>query len=250
MIALTLALLLQAIGREPAAPPQPPLYRWRDRSGQVRVTTTTPPPNAIILETLFPLDAPEAEPVNLRPPPSYEELRIQMEEAMGEKAISHWRSIDRALHAARLDGNRAESINTVDRVMSETLWGDGLRVLTLTPLVIMAICLLLAWWVGAGLSKATKTLVWTGFTLIGLLLSNIGLNRALYRPQAERLEYLLSMLPNYLGGYAQPKPENRIAIRNHAEALSRAARPLSPAWEFPAEVHSARQTLYRVVTDP
>jgi len=250
MVTLALVLLLQAQGQAPAAPPQPPLYRWRDRSGQVRVTTTTPPPSAIVLETLFSRNAPEAETITLTPPPSYEELRIQMEEAMGEKTITYWRDIDRALHAARLDGNSAESSNTVDRAISNALWGDGHRVLLLTPFVVMAICLLLAWWVGAGLSKSAKALVWAGFVLAGLFLSNIALTKTLYRPQAERMGYLLSILPNYLGGYAQLRPENQQAILNHDEALSRATRPLSPAWAFPAEVRLARQTLSRVVVDP
>ncbi|MDR1841348.1 MAG: hypothetical protein LBQ86_05425 [Holophagales bacterium] len=248
MLSLALVLLLQT--QEPVGPPHPPLYRWKDKNGQVRVTTTTPPPNATILETIFRRDAAEEGPVTLAAPPTREDLRLEMESAMGEETIAYWRNIDRTLHAARLDGNRTKSINTIDSALSETLWGNGLWLLPLTPFVIMAICLLLAWWVCAGLSRPAKVMVWTFFAIVGLISSHIGLNKTLYRPQARRLEYLLSMLPNYLGGYVQMKPENQQAMMDHVETLSKAASPLSPAWAFPTEIRHARQTLYRVVVDP
>jgi len=244
MIALVLTLLLQAQGQES-------VYRWKDSAGRLHVTTTVPPINANILEVLTHRNLAGttmsgSDNTTLTP----EELRIQMELAMGEDTIKYWHNIDKSFYAARQSGNNAESLKTLDDILSDVLWGDGLWAISLLPLLVIAISLLIAWWISTGLSKLARTLVWSGFVFAGLFLSHIGANRALYRPQAKRLDFMLSVLPNYLGGYIRVKPDNQRAIRNHVEALPKTVTPLSPAWIFPIEIHRIRQTLRRVVLDP
>jgi len=255
MMALFLALLLNAQGQEQefVGPPRPPMYRWKDRAGQMHVTTTVPPPNATILEILIhnsaageTSDAPEEEDAFHITP---EEFRNQMESALGQGTINYWRGIDKSLYDARLTGNTEESIKTVDAALNGALWGDKLWAVSLLPVVVVAICLLLAWWLCAGLSKPLRALIWIAFGLAGLFLSHVGLQSILYRAQARRLDFMLSMMPYYLGGHVEMSHDDKQAIRHHAEELSKAANPLSPAWAFPGEVFQARQTLRRVVLE-
>ncbi|MDR0498107.1 MAG: hypothetical protein LBH03_00025 [Holophagales bacterium] len=251
MITLVLTLLLQAQSQELVGPPQPSVYRWKDSAGKLRVTTTAPPVNATVIEVLTHNSTVEAMVIKEEViPVTLEKLRSQMESTMEKETINYWHSIDKLFYAAKQSGNNAESLKTIDAILKKTLWGDGLWAISLLPLVIMAISLLIAWWVCTGLQKPAKTLVWAGFAFAGLLFSHIAMNSAIYRPQAKRLDFMLSMVPNYLGGYIQVKPDNQQAIRSHVEALPKTITPLSPAWIFPMEIYHIRQTLQRVVLDP
>ena len=253
MMTLALALLLNIQGQEQefVGPPRPPMYRWKDRAGQLHVTTTAPPANATILEILTPNSSAkeiddEEEGVILI---TYEEFRTQMESVLGRGTIDYWRGIDKSFHDARMAGDADESIRTVDVAISGALWGDRLWVVLLLPLVVFAICLLLAWWLCKGLSKLAKALIWTAFGLASLLLSHVGLHGLLYRVQAKRMDFMLSMMPHYLGGHVEVSHNDQQAMRRHAEALSNAASPLSPPWAFLLEIFQARQTLRRVVLE-
>jgi len=250
MIALALVLLLQAQGQELVGPPRPPVYRWKDRAGQSHVTTTVPPSNATIIEILTHENAvKEADIEDAAIPITPEEFRNQIESALGEKTIDYWHGIDKSFYDARQSKDADESIGTVDIVIKEALWGNRLWAISLLPLVIITICLLLAWWMCVGLSKPIKTLIWIAFGLVGLLLSHVCLNGLLYRVQAKRMDFVLSVMPHYLGGYVELSPDNQQAIRLHVEALSKTASPLSPPWAFSVEIHRVRQTLQRVVLE-
>ena len=253
MITVALAFLLQVQvqgqEQELIGPHRPTVYRWKDRAGQLHVTTTVPPSNANILEILPPDGAGQGnrDGSSLMTP---EKFRTQMESVLAEKTIKYWHGIDKSFYDARKSKNADESIGTVNVVFKKTLWGDGLWAISLMPLVVVAICLLLAWWICASLSKRAKTLTWAISAFTSLIISHVCLHSALYRIQARRLDFMLSMIPNYIGGYVQVKPGNQKAIRDHVEALSKAASPLSLPWTFPVEIHRARKTLKRVVLDP
>jgi hypothetical protein len=113
----------------------------------------------------------------------------------------------------------------------------------------MVISLLSAWWASIGLPTKKKRIVWASLAVMGLLLSHIGLHKVLYRPQAKRMNFMLSMAPFYLGGYAQAKPAAQQAIRDHAEALLKATDTIKPIWVFPMEMRRARRTLRRIATE-
>jgi hypothetical protein len=177
-----------------------------------------------------------------------------MESVLDKKSINYWHEIDKLLFEARLAGNDFEIAQTIDGLVDDALWVDGLRVALLLPLVIMAICMLLAWWVCSSMTKsgksATKYLAWTVLVFSGISTSHITLQHALYLPQAKRMDFMLSMLPNYLGGHIEAKPETLQAIRNHAVALLDASALVALPWAFPLEVGNAKTTLHRVVADP
>jgi len=251
MIILILTVLLQPQGQELLGPPQPSVYHWKDSAGRLYVTTTVPPPNATILEVLTNknaeiITADESDVISMNPAAH----RLQMESAMEEKTIKYWHSKDKSFLVARQTGNNAESIKTLDALFKDVLWGDGLWAIALLPLVVMTIVLLIAWWVCSALSKSAKVSAWAGFVFVGLLLSHVSTINALYRPQAKRLDFMLSMLPQYLGGYIQLKPDNQKAIRSHVAALPKTVTNLSPAWNFPMEIYHIRKTLRKVVLDP
>jgi hypothetical protein len=177
-----------------------------------------------------------------------------MESVMNRDTVSYWRGVEDALVEARQSNDVEGQLGALDAVMRHALWGNGLWALAGLPLVVMVFSILFAWWACAGLAKRTKVLVWAACALAGLALSAIGLNSALYAPQARRLDFALSMLPNYLGEGAEAKPENLQLIRSQSEALREAAvfqDPIwTPVWAFPLEVRSARQALEQLVLDP
>jgi hypothetical protein len=248
MIILALALLLQVQEPDIVGPPRPPLYRWKDTAGQTRITTTLPPQNAAQIETFVY----QVEEVELKPhisPPTAEELRAQLESVMGEETIKYWQSVNRSLKETRQSGDSDGYVRTIESALSQTLWGNGLWVLPIVPFVIMAICLLLAWWVCLGFSRRVKTLVWAGFVLLGTCMSHLGLQGALYHRQAKRMDFMLSVFPHYLGGDIQLEADGLKALQNHVEPLSKAAKPMSPAWAFPVEVYRTQRTLHGIIQD-
>jgi hypothetical protein len=217
------------------------------------VTTTVPPANAVIIETTHHnLTETELEELVVLGP-TQEELRAEMESVLSAETVSYWQNIDKSLLSARSSGNLAEPHGTIDAVFNDTLWGDGLWILTLLPVAIMGVFLFSAYWICIGLPKTTKALVWTLFSLLGLLLSHVGMHRSLYLPQAKRLDFMMSMMPHYLGGFPEIKPSNLQAMSDHAEALLIAAdpmAPMTPTWVFPLEIYRARNTLRSVAADP
>jgi hypothetical protein len=204
-----------------------------------------------VLETLVIKDVEGALPgdADASPVPTHEEFKLQMESVMAEKTIEYWHSIDGAFLSARLSGNDSEPIKMVDRIFRKALWGGGLWLLALLPAVALAIPLLIAWWASIGLSAPMKKTIWASMAALGLTMSHVGLHKALYMPQAKRLEFALSMAPNYLGGHAQGKPDGQQAMSAHADALLKAAGPIKPLWAFPIETRRARHALRQMATD-
>jgi hypothetical protein len=173
-----------------------------------------------------------------------------MESAMDRNTVAYWRGVEDAISQARQSNDAQGHLNALNAVVRHALWGNGLWALAALPAVVVAISMLFAWWACAGLAKLTKVLAWTACALAGLALSAMGLNFALYAPQARRLDFALSMLPNYLGDGIEAKPENLHLIRNQSDALREAAAPQAPIWAFPLEIHNARQTVKQLVIDP
>jgi hypothetical protein len=205
-----------------------------------------------VLETLAIKDVEGALPddAGASPMPTQEEFRCQMESIMAEKTIDYWHRVDATLLSARQSGDAPESIKkAVDKIFRKALWGDWLWLLALLPVLALAIPLLIAWWASIGLPAPMKRAVWASMAALGLTMSHIGLHKALYRPQAKRLEFALSMAPNYLGGHAQAKQDGQQAMGAHAEALIKAAGSVKPLWAFPIETRRARRALRHIATD-
>ena len=235
--------------------PRPTTYIWRDRAGRRYVTPFAPPANATIIEVVsHQHDEAEAEPAEMEILPTPGEIRAEMESVFDKKTIIYWHDIETTLLEARLAGNNSEQIQTVDALIDDALWGKGLWVMPLLPLMVLAIFILLAWWTCSGISKpgklSVKTLTWALFVFVGIVLSHVVMQYALYFPQAKRMDFLLAMLPNYFGGHIEAKPDNLLIIQDHARALLDATSPMVPPWAFPMEVGNTKATLNRVVVDP
>jgi hypothetical protein len=228
-----------------AAPP-PPLYRWKDRHGQAHVTTTVPPPGALTVETLRHADDGLADGAD-QAAPTHQEMRASLESVLSAETVAYWHGIDKAFSAARSSGDTKGQLDTLDSVFASAMLGDGLWATPLIPVVLAALCCLLAWWLSAGRPNKTKAAIWAGFAVSCLLLSHVGVQFAIHGPQARRLGFALSMLPNYLGDCAQLEPWDVQAIAGHVKALSDASSPTSTAWTFPRETRRARRTLARLL---
>ena len=242
MIALALALALQ--GQEIVGPPPPHiLYRWKNSQGQVHVTTTAPPPGAIIIETMHHGKGEADNVVVVIPEPTPEECRISLESVLKPETVAYWHRIDESFSKARQSGDTKGQLAALDDVLATALMGSGLWAMPLIPALLVAICALLAWWFSAGRSKRVRVAVWSGSAVLCLVLSHVCIQVAIHRPQARRLDLALSMLPNYLGDYATLAPEDCLAVADSVVALSNASATTSATWKFPAEIHRTRRTL-------
>jgi hypothetical protein len=70
---------------------------------------------------------------------------------------------------------------------------------------------------------------------------------AIFRPQARRLDFVLSMLPNYLGDRASIGADGCLALAVHVDSILSACSPASFVWSYPLEVYRARQTAAEMV---
>jgi hypothetical protein len=251
MIALALAMLLQADGQAGGGRPVAPIIRYRDKQGIIGVTSTPSniPVGATILEITSSNDYTEIELKPIPTPPTHEELVALMEEGLKEKTRDEWRAFDAAMRSARLSGDSHEPLRKLDGMFIRALWGNGLWALPLAPFLVIAICLLLAWWLCIGLSMRAKAAVWIAFSVSGLLLSHLCLHKVLYRPQSKRLDLMLALMPYYLGGDVSLKPETRQALLEQAELVVIDSSALNPVWTFPIEVISTRHTLRHAVQE-
>jgi len=182
--------------------------------------------------------------------PTPEEFRLKMESVLDKDTVAYWRGVENALRQARQSNDVHGQVGEANAVIRRALWGKGLWALTALPFVVMAISALFAWWACVGLKKRPKIIAWAACALAGLTLSALGLHFALYGPQARRLSFALSMLPNYLGDGLEAKPESLRLIRSHSETLQEAAEPHALIWAFPLEVRRARKAVRQLVTDP
>jgi hypothetical protein len=192
----------------------------------------------------------EDEPNEADAQPTPQEFRLKIESVMDRGTVAYWRGIEDALRQAGRSNGSQVQINALNALVRQALWGDGLWALAALPAVVVAISMLFAWWACAGLAKLTKVLAQTACALAGLALSTMGLSLVLYAPQARRLDFAMSMLPNYLGEGVEPKPKSIQLIRNQSDALKEAAAFQAPIWAFPLEIHNARQTIEQLVIDP
>jgi hypothetical protein len=117
----------------------------------------------------------------------------------------------------------------------------------LIPVLLVAICALLAWWAGFGRPKKVRAAIWAGFAVLCLSLSHVCIQAAMHGPQARRLDFALSMLPYYLGDYAQMGPQDALAVVDHIKALSDASSQTAAVWAFPLETRRTRRTLARLL---
>lgn len=245
--------MLQAQAQQqklPPASPKPTYYQWRDGSGRTHHTTSPPPPNATVISITTPNYDSEVESDEADAQPTPLELRLKTESVMDRDTVSYWHGVEDAFSQARQSDDAQGQISALNAVIRHALWGGGLWALVALPFVVMAIFMLFAWWAAAGLAKRPKALAWAACALAGLALSARGLNFALYRPQAKRLDFALSMLPNYLGEGIEAKPENLQLIRSQSDALKEAAAPEAPIWAFPLEIRHARRALEQLAIDP
>jgi hypothetical protein len=239
MIALVLALSIQ--GQKVVGPP-PPLYRWKSGKGEVRVTTTVPPPDAIIVETLHHKgDELVEDEVYLVPDSTPEELRTGMEAVLRPETVTYWRGIDETLAKARRSGDTLGQMRTLDRVMAAAMLGNGLWALLLLPALLASTFILLAWWASVGLSSRSKVSIWVCSAAACLTMCHVGLQVVIFGPLARRLDLALSMLPNYLGDRATIGADGGAAMAAHVDSISKACSPTSFVWTFPIEVYRARQ---------
>jgi hypothetical protein len=243
VIAAALALALQ--GQEAMAHPPPYIYRWKNSQGQVHVTTTLPPPGAVVIETMHSDGADSAVVLALAPTP--EEMRASLESALKAETVAYWRGIDESFSRARQSKDPKGQVRALDDVFASALLGNGLWVAPLIPATLAGACALLAWRSGFGRPKRARAAIWAGSVGAYLLLSQVCIQVAVHGPQARRLGFALSMLPHYLGGHAQIGPEGAQAIAGHAKALSGASSPMAAAWAFPLETGRTRRTLARLL---
>jgi hypothetical protein len=236
VIALALALALQ--GQDMVGPP-PPLYRWKDRQGQVHVTTATPPLGVVVIETVLHADGAAAR----APYPTHEEQRASIESVMKAETIAYWHGIDESFSKAYASMDAMGQTRVLDNVFASALLGNGLWAMPLIPALLVSICALLAWQASVGRSVRAQSAIWAGAAVSCLMLSHTAIQVAIHGPQARRLDFALSMLPIYLGGYTEIGPEDGRAIADHIAALADASAPMSPIWAFPLEIYRARRTL-------
>lgn len=237
--------------QRPASQPPKPTYQWKDKAGKTHHTTSPPPSNATIISITTPQDfdlGANSDEDDTQPTP--EELKLKIESVLDRGTVAYWRGVEDALHQARLSNDAKGQNGAVKAVVRHALWGSGLWALVALPFVVMAISALFAWWACESLAKRPKILAWTACGLTGLALSALGLNFALYGPQARRLDFALSMLPNYLGDGVEAKPANIQLISSQSEALQEAAEPYAPIWAFPLEVSRTRKAIRQLVVDP
>jgi hypothetical protein len=249
MISLAFALLLQA--DDGAAGPKAPFIRYRDRRGIIGVTTTPSnvPVGATILEITSLSGPTEIELVPIPAPPSHAELVAMIEEGIKETTRDAWRSLDASMLGARKSGDSSEPLRKIDGMLLRAMFGNGLWALPLAPFLVISICLILAWRICFGLTIHAKAAVWAAFSAAALLLAHICLHKTLYQPQAKRVDFMMSLMPYYMGGDFTLKPETRQDLLDHAKFLINDASVFSAAWTFPLEAFSARSAIRQAVQE-
>jgi Domain of unknown function (DUF4124) len=236
---LALALLGQAAPRT---------YYWRDAAGQTHITNSPPPPDAELLESPPP---PAVEPVG------HPELIRQSASQGGHRQVQlsplqqrAWGALNERLAKARGEGDHQTLEAVADSLISDCLWGHGLRAMPVAPLLTVALMGLLGWWLALGLPSSPQIPLVGGFLLLGLAMGHLLLNVCLYHAQAVRLRQNLELLEQHLGTDRPLRPDREKLLQQRYQALEQAADPLQPPWRFPQEVKTLRAALKQVVVEP
>lgn len=137
-----------------------------------------------------------------------------------------------------------------DSLIYDCLWGNGLWVMPVVPLLSVALMGLLGWWLALGFRTGPKPSLVVGFILLGVASGHLLLHAFLYRPQALRLRQNLELLEQHMGTDRALRPEHRTLLQQRYRALEQAAEPLQTPWRFPTEVKALRQVLKQVMVEP
>jgi hypothetical protein len=244
-MALTGLLVLALLGQA-----QPSTYYWRDAAGQTHITNTPPPPDAEVLQAPPP---PAVEPGKASRPEAVRpsgglDGQSQVQLSPGQQQA--WKTLEEHLAKARSEGDRQTLQAVADSLISDCLWGQGLRAMPIALLLTVALLGLLGWWFALGLRASLRAPLIAGSLLLGLILAQLLLNVLLYRPQAARLHQNMVLLEQHLGRGKALRPEHHRLLQQHYQALKQAADPLQPPWRFPMEVKALRATLKQVMVEP
>jgi hypothetical protein len=244
-------LLALALAGQPQ-PQQPRTYYWRDTSGQTHITNTPPPSDAEILETPPP-PAVEPESSNLPRP----ELIRQSASRGGHRQVvlnpaqqQAWEALNQYLAKARAEGDRPRILAVTDSLIHDCLWGNGLWVMPVVPLLSVALMGLMGWWLALGLRTSSKAPLMAGFLLLGIAFGHLLLSAFLYHPQAVRLRQNLELLEQHRGTEKVLEPEKKGMLQQRYHALERASEPTQYPWRFPAEIQQLREAMKQVLVEP
>lgn len=244
----TAALLAVALATQAAAAQGQQIYRWKDSKGRQHVTNSPPPPGAV------PLDVPPVQaPPPAQPPPSTSDPAPgPAPQAQGTRRpdAPEWRGFEARLEAARKSRNVDAAANEADQILDQALWGGGSKALPLLPLATFALVVLLGWWVGSGMRRGRATVIMGCAVLAGLALAHFTLSSFLYQSQFARVQARLNALESHLGPGRAFRPEVRARLRDHLQALEKAASPFAAPWDFPKEVQSLRDFLPQALLEP
>lgn len=245
MMAAAGLLVLALLGQPP-----PRTYYWRDAGGQTHITNTPPPSDAEILESPPP---PAVEPGKATRP----ELVRQSASRGGRHQVvlnpvqqQAWDALDQHLAKARAAGDRRTLEAVADSLIHDCLWGSGLWILPLAPLLSLALMGLLGWWLALGLRAGSQIPLIAGFLVLGLAFGHLFLTVFLYHPQSVRLRQNLELLELHMGTDRALRPEHRTLLQQRYQALEQAAEPFQIPWRFPAEVKTLREAVKQVMVEP
>ncbi len=231
-------------------PPPARTYTWRDAAGQTHITSTPPPAGAELLE---PPPPPAVEPGRPAPPLPRQDasgLEAPPREPLSPAQQLAWTSLDQHLARARAGQDQRTLVAVADSLLQDSLWGHGLWLMPLAPVVALALLGLLGWWFALGLPTSLRPPVVGGALLLGLAFGHLLLTEFLYQPQAVRLQRNLELLELHLGTGRAPGPTQRALLRGHYRALEAAATLSQPPWRFPGEVRALRASLKQVMVEP
>ena len=245
MIAATGLLILALLGQ-----PQPHTYYWRDTAGQTHITNTPPPPDAQVLES--------------PPPPGVEPGKAGHPEVIRQSALNGgrrqvtlspaqqqaWENLNLRMAKARSEGDRQTLEAVADSLIHNCLWGSGLWMMPVVPVLCVLLMGLLGWWLALGFRTGPKLPLMTGFVLLGAAFGHLVLNGFLYHPQAARLRQNLELFEHHMGTGTTLRPEHSALLQQRYQALEQAAEPLQAPWRFPAEVRALRAALKQVMVAP
>ncbi|GLH67457.1 DUF4124 domain-containing protein [Geothrix edaphica] len=244
MVTAVAGLLVLALLGQPSR-----TYYWRDTAGQTHVTNTPPPVDAEILEPPPPPAVERGRPDRIQPirqsenPAGYHQVTLTPVQKQA------WEALDQHLLKAR-DANDRRTLEAVaDSLIHDCLWGNGLWVMPLAPLLSLVLLGLIGWWLALGLNSGLRLPLVGGFLLLGLGFGHMLLNVFLYHPQSARLQQNLQLLELHMGGRI-PRPEHRALLQQRYQALEQAAEPSRAPWRFPGAVRALRQTVKQVMVDP
>jgi hypothetical protein len=233
----------------PQAPPR--TYYWRDAQGQTHITNTPPPSDAETLDAPPPAAIEFGQPQQRITPARQGASRDGQRELILSPAQQQaWSALDRHLARARAEGDRATLQATLESLFRDCLWGNGLWIMPLLPVLSIALLGLLGWWLALGLPTSARVPLVASSLVLGLAFGHLLLTIFLYHPQSIRLRQNLELLEYHMGAGHPVRPELRSMLQTRYQAMELAADPLMAPWRFPAEVRILRETMAQVMVDP